>query len=298
MVTKEKIDEIEPSVRLAVDELFDKAKNNQKIEGDFIIFLANGVYDSRTIGTVQMKRGMSPYVIDHQVGLYKDTDRVQFYVSYLNSNPALFVNHISDEDQKSSFIKYCTTSEMMIYSHIWESSRLLTILKHLANLLEGELYNWKLIIPDFTRHEFIRNELRDVFKKHDLKIAEMMSRSYHSQVRNAFAHSDYSYSNGRFESDILLWNYEDKYSHWQKKGLKFDEWDERFAISITLAHYLLEKFHDERKRLGENVYKIYIPDFPEEKRLRSVVIMYKPEQDSFSFIRGSSGKYPDNVIFL
>ena len=285
-------------MRFAVDELFNKAKNNQKIEGDFIVLLANGIYDSRMIGTVQINRGISPYMIDNQMGLYKDTDRVQFYVSYLNSNPALFVSQIPDEEQRNNFVKYCTTSEMMIYSHIWESSRLLTMLKHLANLIEGKPYDWKLTVPDYTRHDFIRNELRDVFKDHNLQIANIISKSYHSQIRNAFAHSDYSFGIGQFEDDILLWNYKEQNRSWQRKGLKFDEWNERFAISITLAHYLLEKFQAERHALGDNIFKIYQPNSPHEHELRSVVVIYNPEHDSFRFIHGSGGKHPSNIISL
>ena len=298
MITKGKIDEVEPQVQAAVDELFEKAKNGQKIEGDYLAFLANGAFVSSWVDTIQCQRGISPYQIDSKEETwYKDSDRVNYYVTYVNFNSQIILDRIS-ESEKDAFEKFCITSEMMIYSHIWESSRLLRIMKHLSNLAEGKIYDWKLKIPDFARPDFIRKEIRDILKNIGLEIADLISRSYHSQIRNAFAHSEYSFSNGRFENDILLWNYEERYSRWQIRGLKFEEWDERFAISIVFAHYLIEKFQAERRRLGDNVFKIYMPDFPKENILRSVVIMYKPDCDMFHFIRGSSGKYAESIISL
>ncbi|GAA4416299.1 hypothetical protein GCM10023187_47610 [Nibrella viscosa] len=280
MITKQKLDEKEPIIREAIEEVFDRAKRNQFINNDYIVFLANGSFEQRLVGNVQK---LSPYVIDSQEDKYKDLDRIIFYVDYLNSNPALILDRLPEES-KDRHVKFYTSMEMMIYAHLWESTQYLKILHNLATLIDRQKYNWKSPVNQHTnRQQFIRSQ-REVFNRYGLKIADLITQSYHSQIRNAFAHSDYSYGMGSFESDILLWNYEEKHSSRHLKGLSLEEWNERFAISVSLTHYIFEKINLERRNLGANRFTIMHPNYYQGDRLKPVDIEYSPERDYFRFV--------------
>ena len=79
----------------------------------------------------------------------------------------------------------------MIYSHIWESKPFLKSLYRLGHGLKGENYHWKLTVPTKIKHLFITANIRDIFSESNSKLADIIQLSYHSSLRNAFAHSDY-----------------------------------------------------------------------------------------------------------
>lgn len=60
-------------------------------------------------------------------------------------------------------------------------------------------------IMEIQNKNLIRDTLRDGFNRKSLKIADIISKGYRSQFRNAFAHSDYSF--GLNEDRINLHNY-------------------------------------------------------------------------------------------
>jgi hypothetical protein len=267
-------------IREAVEAAFDLAQSNEARPNDFILFLANGYYEQSFENNVN---SISPYVIDGRLDIYKDIDRQKFYVGYINSNSWRIIEKIEDKD-KRDFMIYTTSIEMMIYAHIWESKWLLKILKQLANLTNGVNYNWKIgdQIPA-NRNTFIRNDIANFFRARGLDLAAVIDESYSSQLRNAFAHSDYSFHSNYELEGIDLWN------HKQNNPLSIplidiNDWHERFAKSLILAHTLLEVLQLRRKSLPLNNYEIIFPDYLNNGIDSIVKIHYNPENDYFNFV--------------
>ena len=54
-------------------------------------------------------------------------------------------------------------------------------------------YEWKVKVPPMEKHNFIRNKARDLFKLQNLKIYDVIKKGFQSHLRDAFAHSDFSF---------------------------------------------------------------------------------------------------------
>ncbi|AQG79348.1 hypothetical protein [Spirosoma montaniterrae] len=281
MITETHLKDCEAQVREAIDELFNLIKKREHNLNDYIVLLADGSYKENYIGTVQ---NLSPYVIDDRMGHYRDLHRREFYVTYINQDREVYYNKL-DQEKQAAFFRYCTSLEFMIYTHIWESNWFLKTLKQISNLVAGREYDWKIEseIPDFERREFITKEIRGVFEKENLKIVEVM-KSYHSQIRNAFAHNAYNFS---FPSGIGGKIYFNNYTgkNWELKSTTYEEWHDRFALTISLAHYLLEKIRTERTSLKDSIYEISHPSLLTGGKCRRTKIRYSVEHDSFTFVR-------------
>ena len=129
----------------------------------------------------------------------------------------------------------------MIYTHIWESFHNLHNYKRLADLCDSKEYSWNIEIGKQSRFIFIRDTIKSVFQAHNLEIYNLIDKSYHSQLRNAFAHSLYHFSlKGH---DIVLEKYERKNANIQQ--LSFDEWTERFLTSALMQNFYHNKFTSE-----------------------------------------------------
>lgn len=242
MIRKDKVNELAPGVIKAVGEAFDLAMKNQKNPGDFVLFLQNG----HTADTV------SPGL----KGL-DDADRLEFLNLYLKTPYDAMYNRATSKSQQDKIVRESLHYEMMIYTHCWESYPNLAGLKQLANLAASQPYDWEIVVPDFSKHDYIRKEIRDVFKKKKLKIEKVMSCSYHSQLRNAFAHSQYSLRRG---DRILLGNY--KGESWQMKEIMLGDWEERFIRTALLFNVISRKKNEYKKQIGtqQKEVAVWIPE--------------------------------------
>lgn len=54
-------------------------------------------------------------------------------------------------------------------------------------------YEWDVKVPPMGKHNFLRNDGRDLFKLQNLKINDVIKKRFQSQLRDAFAHSDFSF---------------------------------------------------------------------------------------------------------
>ncbi|NOR27286.1 MAG: hypothetical protein GQ540_02030 [Lutibacter sp.] len=237
MITKEKFRLIKEKVESSVDEMFEMAKQNEVNKNDYILFLANAENINK-----YHEYGENPHILDYRIFKLIDFDRRKFLLDYLNNSYSF--NQEETIDSKNSL-----TLELMIYSHIWESKPFLRQLKKIANLCQSSDYNWLVEVPDYTKHTFIREELRDVFKVCDLNISEIITKGYHSSLRNAFSHSEYYFDHHELEK-IHLTNSQGK--EWEISELTFNEWTERFCYSFLLSHYFQNKFELERESLIHN----------------------------------------------
>lgn len=240
MIKQKLLKQFQNEVNEAVIEAFKRCLANQKNPGDFLLFLENGH------NTSVIMDSYSDYVIGQGLKGIADWDRLNFLQFCHQQLPfERTYNRLRRKDKKEYIYKNSLHFDLMIYTHSWEAYPNLSRLKQMANMTNGEPYDWDIEVPDFTRHEFIRNEIRDVFQSKNLKLANIISRAYHSQLRNAFAHSDYSF----FKTDFIeLKNY--KGQSWELKEISYGQWDERFTLTILLFDLLFRNIFEFKKKLG------------------------------------------------
>lgn len=226
MITIERFHEIRKEIQQAYVEVFEYARNNEKNKNDYVQFLARVFYDE-TITNPKF----SNWQVDRDLERILDHDRVEFVLQYLNE-------HYNFKDSQSTDTKYSLSIELMIYSHLWESQHHLSNLKKLADLCDSKPYDCAVKIPMDSKFKFVKNNIHEVFKKHNLKIYNIMNDCYRSQFRNAFAHSLYHFSiNGNF---IDFENYDGEKDIIQK--ISFDEWTEIFLKTVLIHHIYTEQF--------------------------------------------------------
>lgn len=252
MITEANFKKFEPIVLEAVDELFKHCIDKEVNENDFLVFLENGHYDEKLIGT-----GNYPFVIGQGVAGLKDYDRMAFVQTFANIPFEKHYNETDHLQEKFDIRRNSTALSMMVYVHFWESKVFLRRLRLLAMFCEGHEYDWKLIVKPTNTYSFIKNKIREVFKNKNLKIYSIIKDAYKSQLRNAFAHSDYYLSDNK----VYLENY-DSSDKWSIPYISFEDFDEIIIKTLMIHHAITSKTDDYRKLLGEscNTREIYIPD--------------------------------------
>jgi hypothetical protein len=172
----------------------------------------------------------------------------------------------------------------MIYSHIWESKNLLKQLYRLSQLVLDKSYPWKVVVPEMGKQNFIRIEIRDKFRTKGLTISEIITKGFHTSLRNAFAHSEYSL-NG-YTKNIVLRTYKGD-STWDIPSISYDAWSERFVYSALLSFYLIKLKQDRRNDIIKEFKKDeFVISHPiDEKTTKYRKIYYNHEYDVFRFLK-------------
>ena len=263
MIKRLRFRQIKLEVEQAVNEAFEQAKANQTND-DFYLFLCIAQYVESF-----KTSGKNPHVIDYRLDGRQDELRLSTLIEYIN-------HYYSFDGANTVDSGFSLTLELMIYTHMWESKPLLKQLKRLVDLTESNRYNWDIQVPDMSKHGFIREEIRDKLKGQNLKLHEVISKGYHSQLRNAFAHSDYFIS--LEETNIVLLNYNEP--SWQIPSITLDDWTERFCYTFLLSFYLHNKFQEEKSALSSGDYYVKLKD--NDGNEQNGIITYNIEIDSFS----------------
>jgi len=163
----------------AIEELFLTASQTNYIA--FILLIARAEKQQG----LKSKCG-TDYVTEYPLDIYFDETRTCYYINYLRKNYSKEGYHY----QKESAIEDITT-ELTIYSHIWDSDYFMKSLYRFAAIIDGQGYLWDNFLPEKNIHEhFIKNVI-SVFKQRELKIGGILDKCYKSSIRNAFAHSRY-----------------------------------------------------------------------------------------------------------
>lgn len=181
MITKDDFRTIDNEVKDALNSALDHVKANAP--ENYVLFLAEGEYKP-----TYANEKFNPNVIDNREDRYKDETRVKFFVQFLQTFYS-FPRGIDQTDDNEQRIHM----ELMVYSHVWEADPFLKKLFRLASIFDGQLYPWKVTIPPMSKHKFIREETRDVFRKHGHSLDTVITNGFHTSIRNAFAHSEYSF---------------------------------------------------------------------------------------------------------
>jgi hypothetical protein len=240
---------------------------------NYILFLAEGEYKP----TYENQR-FNPNVIDNREDKYKDETRIRFFVQFLQTFYTFPAGTEQTDDNEQRI-----HMELMVYSHIWEADPFLKKLFRLASIFNGQPYPWQVNIPPMGKHNFIRNDIRDVFRQQGHPLDGVITNGFHSSIRNAFAHSQYSFD----ERGRRIWfdNYNGEV--WELENIGYNDWSRRFVYSALLGYYLVRISHDRRSRLieefGTDTFTI---DHPSRTGgTNRVNIHYRAQYDSFNFVQ-------------
>lgn len=270
MITRIDFASIDKEVKGSVIECLDYIRNCCS-DHNYLLFLADAEYQPQYYGT-----GFSPYVIENKIDHYKDETRQRFFTQFMETFYS-FANNL----QQTTDNEYRLTMELMVYCHLWESKPFLKQLFRLSSLVSGKPYEWKVEVPEMSKHDYIRKAIRDTFKKSGLSIADIISKGFHTSLRNAFAHSEYGIDEKY--SIISLDTY--KGAAWDIKDITFDDWTIRFVYSAFLYYHFLNEKQRKResinKDLGKNHYKVVHPI--NDHKFRIVNISYVEDGDRFVF---------------
>lgn len=272
MITEDAFAAINTEVIEALNSALDRVQ--AAFPENYILFLADGEYKS-----TYASEKFNPFVIDNRMDRYKDETRMNFFVQFLDTFYAFRPGQEPSDDHEQRL-----HMELMVYCHVWEADPFLKKLFRLAVLFDGQPYPWMVEVPSMGKHKFIREDTRDVFKRHGHALAAVMTNGYHSTIRNAFAHSQYSFeAKGR---RIWFDNY-DETDKWSLENIGYDEWSKRFAYSALLAYYLVKISHERRIRLVDDFKKdTFTINHPsKDGAIHRVDILYRAQYDSFSFMR-------------
>lgn len=274
MITRKEFAKIDKEVKDSLHEAFENLRLNC-VDHNYILFLADGEFQER-LKNSHLK--LNPYSIDNRGDRYKDQSRQNFFIRFMQ----LFYSFPKGKP-KTDDNEFRLTMELMIYSHIWESKPFLKQLYRLASLSSGDNYKWAVDIPEMSKHEFIRENIRDVFKVKKLRLADVITKGFHTSLRNAFAHSEYQFNN--HSKHIYLDTY--KGAAWDIKNISFDDWTKRFAYSALLSYHFFNERIRKRQDLindfGTDKFLIIHP--VTETKFRARHIYYELEFDRFSFER-------------
>ena len=238
--SQSKIITIQNEIFEAIDEAFNAMA--QIDYNSYVLFL----------GRADMIPGLKQHqgtdcVIDYNLDKFYDETRAQFYIRYLRRN--------YDKDgfaYKGDSGIDDMHIELMIYSHLWDSSDFIKSLIRIASVVSGKGYIWQVGIDWKDKDKFMARNIIEPLQEHGLKLGNLVGRYYDSSVRNAFAHSLY-YIDAEQRSITVR----------PRKGMKtltFDEFQSLFLYSVILMNKMENVIafnHDEAAKLNTAITNVF-----------------------------------------
>ena len=180
------------------------------------------------IGRAEIQRGLksitgSDCVMEYMMDIYLDETRTQFYLDYLRKNYSK-EGYDYPQDRAVNDI----TTELTIYSHLWDSEYFMKSLYRIAAIIAGKGYLWECVLPTRELHLHFRDNVIIPLKDHGLKLGEILEKAYHSSIRNAFAHSRYTIDASSRRIDIRPKSGYESFS--------FEEYQQIFLLSAILMN--------------------------------------------------------------
>jgi len=273
MISRVDFAAIDAEIKKAIDDTLNDLKASN--QNDYALFLADGEYDRKLENNVL---NLNPNMIDNRMDKYKDASRLSFLTDFLTTFYSFPKTQTSTDDSEQRL-----HMELMVYAHIWEAKPFLKKLYRLAHLWNAEQYVWNVQIPDMGKHDFIRNDIRQIFEDRENPLFQVIKNGFHTSLRNAFAHSEYSFDTMNNNRRIILDNYNE--APWELQEISFDDWSKRFVYSALLSYYLLDLTHKHRTNLiestGTDSFQIKQPS--KVNGFNFVWIKYEKQYDRFSF---------------
>ncbi|WP_340833026.1 hypothetical protein [Polaribacter sejongensis] len=271
MISRKQFADIDKEIKDSIEESLDKLKTEDF--SNYILFLADAQYVENN------NSNLDPFCIDYRIDGYQDSTRIEFLSQFLTNYYSFPENTLSTDDNS-----YRMNIELMVYTHVWESKSFLKKLYRLAHLNNNEEYDWDVNVPPMGKHDFIIDKIRKVFNNNNLKIWEVIKKGFHTSLRNAFAHSEYSFDRMNNNNRINLYNYGGK--KWELQTITFDEWSLRFVYSALLGYHFLKIIMERRLNLIEqNDTDIFTIKYPKKsKNFIDRKIKYSQNGNGFSFV--------------
>jgi hypothetical protein len=274
MITKIRFGEIDSEVKTCLNQVFDFMK--KKFEMNYVLLLAEGEYWERYS---KMSGNLNPFVIDSRMDRYKDETRLTFLTEFLTQYYSF-----GNGNQEVADVLYRMHNELMVYCHIWESKPFLKKLFRISSIVAGEEYDWHVEVPDMSKHKFIIDVIRPKFENDLPCLVDIMKKGFHKSLRNAFAHSEYSFDTMNDHKRIWLDTYTGK--SWDIQEISFNDWSERFVYSALFCYHTLSINYKRRSTLiedlGRDEFEI---DHPNSRGTKDKVkIKYDKEHDNISFL--------------
>lgn len=235
-----KIATIQEEIFEAIDEAF-----NEMAKKDYISYIL-------FIGRADMIHGLKQHVgtdcvIDYHGDTIYDRTRAQFYLRYLRRN----YNKDGFAYQGDAGIDDMHI-ELMIYSHLWDSSDFIKSLMRIASIVSGGGYIWQPQIDWQHKDIFMDKWIISPLKASGLKIGDLVEKYYDPSVRNAFAHSLYSIDENQRRITVR-----------PRKGMKtltFDEFQSLFLHSVILMNKMENAIainHNEAAKLNTAITEAF-----------------------------------------
>lgn len=210
------IREIQEEICLAIKQAYDAI-----CKADYNAFIL-------LIGRAEVQRGLKAIVgtdcvMEYMMNIYLDETRTQYYLDYLRKNYSREGYDYPKEDAVNDI-----TTELTIYSHLWDSEYFMKSLYRIAAIIAGKGYLWESVLPTREVHIHFRDNVITPLKDHGLKLGEILEKAYHSSIRNAFAHSRYTIDTAVRRIDIRPNSGYESFS--------FEEFQQIFLNSVILMN--------------------------------------------------------------
>lgn len=251
MIFKDKLESISEIVMPEFRKLINTAWVNQTNYSDLLLIHINGFYNKEI---EEWNKARSDKLNPHVIGPGDEGHSEITHYEFINKYRQSYISPIPYSDYTTEFewapekqkeidvlldIEETTIQlEMLVYLKFWEADLIIKKLYQLARLLNKEHYDWYFKISESSRdknstgsrQEIIRERIRDKIKPHSEPIYQLFKNSYISQLRNAIAHSNYSFQ-GR---NIHLYNYVESDPSCQLRYITFDNWVEIIHSTIII----------------------------------------------------------------
>lgn len=273
MITRTDFAAIDAEIKKSIDDTLNALRVSN--QNDYALFLADGEYKKEYENS---SLNLNPNVIDSRMDGYKDSSRLEFLSDFLSIFYAFPSSQTATDDNPQRL-----HMELMVYSHIWEAKPFLKKLYRLAHQSNGEQYIWDVNIPDMSKHDFIRNDIRKIFEDNGNNLFQIIKNGFHTSLRNAFAHAEYFFDTMNGNKRIILDNFNGQ--PWELKDISFDDWSKRFVYSALLSYHLLSLTHKHRTGLiestGTDLFQIKQPT--KVNGFNMVWIKYDKQYNRFNF---------------
>lgn len=230
------LSQIRMNVTRVVDELM--LRLCRKSYNDYILLIARG---QTIFGLEKGDSSQCNYSLDYTIDERYDETRQKFYVEYLNSK-----YKVDGFDYRTSDGFFCLNIELMIYSHIWESSLFLKSLKHITDLLTGQEYDWGIELPDTKIKPFIKDTIIKPLVNLEDEFGQLLKMAYSPNLRNSFAHSLYHIDMEKRIIRLYIKRLDEE--DCVGNSISFEEFQKRFLYSINISYLLNSSINYQREK--------------------------------------------------
>lgn len=304
MIFKDKLKDVHNSLATEFEKLFKLAWDNQSFPTDLLLIVANGWHDPSLEGMKTSKgKPMSQYVVGPGSEGHSDETHYTFIHDYRQKFSEYSLEeylklHVWSSERREEIDALLSEEEMtihletLVYLKIWEGDFFIKRWFQFVQALNGESYDWHFKIQNSnrdvgngTRQDLIRKQIRDRIKPFSEPIFDSFKTAYQTQIRNAIAHSNFSFL-GR---NMHLHNYVKEDPASQLHNLEFDNWIEMFHTTLVLHNFSIW--------LKDRINTVYAQMFehnPESALIRITKedgtetfypLMYIPEREKWTWKR-------------